>query len=161
MKQIQEIKSDFEQILSEVIKINGIPIESATQVAQVILQESGKFQRTEMMNNARLKSNGNANNNNGGQPATFKQKNALDNFGIKYSEDITKAEASALLEKAIAEAKKKRGGVITAPLSASRETQEEAESEDTEEQNTEWCPHCDREAHDESDCPAFASFYSD
>lgn len=130
MKTIQEIKTIFEQILSEVARINGIPIESATQVATVILQESGKFERTEMMNQARqnnnysngnqqpaLNNNGNGSNNGGKAPATDKQKNALDNFGITYSEDITKAEASVLLDKAISEVKKKRGGVITAPLS--------------------------------------------
>lgn len=124
-----EIKNEFEQILSDVLKINGLPIEEATQVAKVILQESGKYKRTIMMNEAKqnnnqqtaLNNNGNGNNNGGKAPATDKQKNAMDNCGIEYSEDITKAEASALLEKAIAEIESKRnsrnkkGGLATAP----------------------------------------------
>lgn len=49
MKSVEEIRSNFEQILNEVIRIQGLPVESATQVAAVILQESGKFERTEML----------------------------------------------------------------------------------------------------------------
>lgn len=99
MKTIQEIKSNFEQILSEVIKINGISTESATQVAAVILQESGKFERTEMLNGSR---NGNRNgNSNGNQPATFNQKRALTNLEIKYDKNISKSEASKLIEQAV------------------------------------------------------------
>jgi len=45
MKTIQEIKTIFEQILSEVLKINGISVDSAVQVSTVILQESGKYNR--------------------------------------------------------------------------------------------------------------------
>jgi hypothetical protein len=125
MKTIQEIKGDFEQVLSEVIKINGVSIEAAIQTAVVILQEAGKDRRAETYRQQRLNINGNGNNNNhangGKAPATDNQKNAMDNFGIEYSEDITKAEASALLEKAIAEAESKRnnrnkkGGLATAP----------------------------------------------
>ena len=51
MKTTQEIKTEFEQVLSEVSKINGMTAESAVQVATMILQESGKFQRTETMHN--------------------------------------------------------------------------------------------------------------
>ena len=120
MKNIQEIKNEFEQILSEVIKINGISVESATQVAQVILQESGKFQRTEMMNQARLNSNGNTNNgngnNNGYQPATNKQKIAMENLEIKFNKNISKTEASRLIEQAISQLRSNgKGRVITAP----------------------------------------------
>ena len=42
MKTTQEIKTDFEQILSDVSGISGITSDSATQVAQVILQEFGR-----------------------------------------------------------------------------------------------------------------------
>jgi len=95
MKTIQEIKSNFEQILEEVIKINGLAVESATQVATAILQESGKFERTEMLNG----NNGNRSSN--GKPATFSQKRALRNLGIKYNNNIDKTEASKLIEQAV------------------------------------------------------------
>lgn len=105
MKTTQEIKSNFEQILSDVIKIQGLPVESATQVATAILQESGKFERTEMLN-----SNGrNGNNSNGNGPATEKQKSALAKFGVKFEDSITKGEASYLIDKAITEARSRKG----------------------------------------------------
>ena len=95
MKNIQEIKADFEQILTEVIKINGISIESATQVATVILQESGKDRRSEIYQS---KFNGN---NNSFQPATDRQKIAMENLEIKFNKNISKAEASKLIEEAV------------------------------------------------------------
>ena len=96
MKSIQEIKSNFEQILSDVIKIQGLPVESATQVAAVILQESGKFERTEMLNNNR---NGNRVNSNGNdKPATEKQKKFLQDLGIAVTPNMTSREASRLIE---------------------------------------------------------------
>jgi fructosamine-3-kinase len=114
---IQEIKEQFEQVLNEVIKINGLTIESATQVAQVIITEAGKDRRAELLREARL--NNNRNNSNGNQPATFKQKKALRNFGIKYRNDITKSQASELIDEAIAEANGNRsnakGRLATAP----------------------------------------------
>ena len=100
----QEIKEQFKQTLEEVTKINGITTESAVQVATVILQESGKDRRAELLRETRLNNNGfNKNNKNGNQPATYKQKNALRNFGIKYSNNITKSEASRLIDEAITE----------------------------------------------------------
>lgn len=96
MKTTQEIKSDFEQILSEVSKINGITTESAVQVSTVILQESGKFQRTEMMNGNR---NGNGNGNgNGDKPASPKQIKFLQDLGILVEQGMTSRKASELIE---------------------------------------------------------------
>ena len=110
MRTIQQIKSDFEQILSEVVRINGISVESAVQVATVILQESGKFERTEMMNN-----NGfNRNNSNGNdKPVTEKQKKYLQDLGIAVTPNMTSREASKLID----DARNNKGRVITAPSS--------------------------------------------
>lgn len=94
MKTIQEIKSDFEQVLSDVSKINGISVESATQVATVILQESGKFQRTQMMNG-----NSNSYGSNGGdKPVSEKQKKFMQDLGITVTPNMTSREASELIE---------------------------------------------------------------
>lgn len=94
MKTIQEIKSNFEQILSDVIKIQGLPVESATQVAAVILQESGKFERTEILNNNR---NGNNNSNGNDKPITEKQTKFLQDLGVNELPK-TSREASRLIE---------------------------------------------------------------
>ena len=103
--QTVEIKEQFEQILSDLKEIGDLPTESAVQVAQVILQESGKDRRAKLLSEARLSNNGfNSSSQNSKandvQPATYKQKNALNRFGIEYSDDISKSEASELLEKA-------------------------------------------------------------
>ncbi len=110
MKTIQEMEKEFEQIISNVVKIDGVSVELATQVGAVILQEYGKNYRTEMIRESKLNANGKYSNGNGGQPATEKQKNALDKFGIEYSSNITKAEASRLLDEAIAKANGKGKG---------------------------------------------------
>lgn|SRR3989338_842426 len=95
MKTIQEIKTDFEQILSDVSKINGMTTESAVQVTTMILQESGKFQRTQMMNGNR---NGNTNSNGGDKPITEKQKKFMQDLGITVTPDMTSREASRLID---------------------------------------------------------------
>ena len=105
MKTIQEIKSNFEQILSEVSKIPEMTQDSATQIAAVILQESGKFERTEMLNNNR-NSNGN------GKPATQKQLKYLQDLGIAFTPNMTSREASRLIEQSRSNGK----GRTTAPL---------------------------------------------
>lgn len=105
MKTIQEIKNEFEQILSEVIRINGISVESATQVATVILQESGKFQRTEILNS-------NGRNNSNGKPATQKQIKYLQDLGVLVEPGMTSREASGLIESS------KGKGRNTAPSSS-------------------------------------------
>jgi len=107
MKTIHEIKTVFEQILSEVARINGIPIESATQVATVILQESGKFERTEMMNNNGFSRN---NGNNISKPISEKQIKFLQDLGIKEIPN-TSREASKMID----EVRGSKGRVITAP----------------------------------------------
>ena len=71
----QEIKNQFEKILAEVKEITGISDESATDVASLILKEAGKDRRTELLSISKLTSSESFNN--GNQPATFKQKNAL------------------------------------------------------------------------------------
>ena len=99
-----KIKEQFESILADVMKINGLSIEQATDVAKVILQEHGKFRRTEMLSQAR-QSNGNGysngNGSNGNQPATDKQKEALKKWRVSFADSITKDEASRLLDEAI------------------------------------------------------------
>jgi len=93
----QEITKEFEQILSDVIKLNGLSPESAVLSTQLILQEAGKDRRTEMIREAKL------NNSNGNEdvPATFNQKKAMRNLKISFSEDIGKKEASTLIEQAV------------------------------------------------------------
>ena len=91
MKTTQEIKADFEQILSEVSKISGVTPDTAVQVSTVILQESGKFQRTEIMHNGR-------NNNGNDKPATEKQIKFLQDLGIIVESGITSKKASELIE---------------------------------------------------------------
>ena len=96
MKTIQEIKQDFEQVFAEVSRIDGITAESATDVAKVILQESGKNSRTQVMNtnnnsNAKRAYNSNA-------PATYKQKYLLKMNGVSFPENITISEASKLID---------------------------------------------------------------
>ncbi|MBT4483965.1 MAG: hypothetical protein HOC71_09855 [Candidatus Latescibacteria bacterium] len=103
--QLHEIHQQFEKILRELRNIQGLPEESAVQVAQVILQEAGKDRRGELANNAKSSSNGYYSSsqsceNGSNQSATEKQKNSLTMFGIEYSDDITKVEASKLLDKA-------------------------------------------------------------
>lgn len=95
MKTIQEIKNEFEQILSDVSSISGVASDSAVQIATAILHESGKFQRTQMLQG----NNRNNNSRNNNQPATEPQKYTLKKHGIEFSDDISKAEASALLDK--------------------------------------------------------------
>lgn len=93
MRTIQQIKSDFEQILSEVVRINGISVESAVQVATVILQESGKYNRCPGIN---------GDNGNNGEPATQNQKQAMKNLRLVFTENISKADASRHIEQAVA-----------------------------------------------------------
>ena len=110
-----QIKEEFESILADVMKINGLPIEQATDVAKAILTESGKDRRTAMMNQSRQNGNGisNANgsngNGNGNQPATEKQKEALKKWRVSFSDGISKDEASKLLDEAIAKKNAKNG----------------------------------------------------
>ena len=95
-----EIKEQFEGILADVMKIQGLPVEQATEVALTILRESGKYKRTEMLSQVR-QSNGNSNGN-GDKPATEKQKEALKKFRVSFSDNISKEEASKLLDEVIA-----------------------------------------------------------
>lgn len=107
MKTIQEIKQDFEQIFAEVSRINGITTDSATEVAKVILQESGKNSRTQAMqsnndSNARRAYNSNA-------PATEKQKYMLKKLKVDFQENISKSEASRLLDNALGKKSDEKG----------------------------------------------------
>jgi len=102
MRTLQQIKSDFEQILSEVLKINGISVESAVQVSTVILQESGKYNRCPETKTE--------NGDNEIVPATESQKKAMSNFKLSFPEDISKAEASQLIEQAIEKANSRKNG---------------------------------------------------
>lgn len=102
MKTTQEVRNEFEQILSEVKNINGVMPESAVQIATAILHESGKFQRTQMLQGS------NQNNRNNNQPATDKQKDYMKQLRVNFDDNITKAQASDEIEKAKAEKKKGR-----------------------------------------------------
>jgi len=100
MKNTQEIKADFEKIFQEVSAIQSLSTTDKIQVAIAVLQELGKYNRGEAMSTARANGNNN-------EQATEKQKNALSKFGVKFSDNITKSEASDLLDKVITEAKNK------------------------------------------------------
>lgn len=104
MKNIQEIKADFGKAFAEVSTIAGLSVTDTIQIAIAVLQEYGKYSRGEAMRE------GKDNGNNKDMPATEKQVSALNKFGAKFPETITKAEASELLDKLIVEAKKKKGG---------------------------------------------------
>jgi len=103
MKNIREIKVDFENVFAEVSAIQGLSASDKVQVAIAALQELGKYSRGEAMSAG--KTNGNSNS----MPATEKQKIALGKFGVKFAENITKAEASDLLDKVITESQNKKG----------------------------------------------------
>ena len=94
MKTTQEIKTEFLQVLNEVFMgVKGITLDLAITATTQIIQESGKYTRQEVA----IKSGNSAVNNS--EPATDKQKYALEKNGVEFSEDITKTEASALLDK--------------------------------------------------------------
>ncbi len=102
MKSIKEIKMDLSMALEEVPSNPGINMSDRVQMAIALLKEYGKYNRGEAMSNSKTNGNSEA-------PATEKQKSALYKFGVKFSEDITKAEASAMLDKAIADSKERKG----------------------------------------------------
>lgn len=89
----QERKEEYKEIYEEVAKINGLTTQEAVEISIAILQETGKDRRAELLG-ARFNSNGN------GNSATPKQKSYLNRLGIKYSNNITKTEASELIDKA-------------------------------------------------------------
>jgi hypothetical protein len=101
MRTLQQIKSDFEQILSEVIRLNGISVESAVQVSTVILQEFGKYSRCPEAKTSGAETAGVSNGEDDEEPATFNQKKALKNLKIGFSDNIGKTEASKLIESAV------------------------------------------------------------
>ena len=106
---------DFNRILDEIQSISGLPAERAVDAALILTQESGKDRRSELLRLARADFNGNGSDN-GNQIATEKQRSALAKFGIKFNANISKAEASDLLDKAITESNSKRKGRrVTAP----------------------------------------------
>ena len=90
----QERKEEFKGIHEEVVKIDGLTTQETVEVSIAILQEAGKDRRTELLG-TRFNNNGNDS-----QSATYKQKNYLKRLGIKYTDTITKAEASELIDKA-------------------------------------------------------------
>ena len=114
MKTIQEIKQDFEQIFAEVSGISGMTTDSATEIAKVILQESGKNSRTQAMNE---KSNSNAKRAyNSNVPATEKQKYLMKLRGINFQADVSKSEASRLIDNALGKKSEEKGRAPPAPL---------------------------------------------
>ena len=97
-----QIKSEFEQILADVVKVQGLPIDSAVDVAKVILQESGKDRRTLLLNQFPKTGNGSGGaSDNGNTPATDSQKDFMRKLKISFGEEISKAEASKLIDEAI------------------------------------------------------------
>ena len=116
-----DISKQFEQILSELKEIEDLTDDSIVQVAQVILQESGKDRRAALANKAKSSNNGyftrsQSSENGDNQPATERQKNALSNFKIPYSEDITKIEASVLLDEAFEKLERNKKGSRKTPF---------------------------------------------
>lgn len=110
MKSLQQIKQDFEQILSEVLRINGISVESAVQVSTVILQESGKYNRCPETKTE-----------NGDDEYVFAsdgQKNAMRNLKLSFPEDISKEKASKLISEAIEKIQNRKNGFMKGMLSA-------------------------------------------
>lgn len=96
-----QIKTEFDQIIADEMKTNGLSMEQAVDVAKTIMQEAGKFKRTEMMNHAKQHGNGTANGN-GNASATDKQKELLKKFNVSFADSLTRSEASKLIEEAIA-----------------------------------------------------------
>ncbi len=112
----EEIQQQFEEILTELRDIEGLPAESVIQVAQVILQEVGKDRRAELIQENRSSNNWNNSYSSNNLEATDKQKNALTKFGIQFSEDITKADASELLDKAFEKLERNKKGSRKTPF---------------------------------------------
>ena len=113
--QLHEIHQQFEKILGDLRNIPGLPDESAVQVAQVILVEAGKYRRGELASKSKSSNNGyysssQSSENGSNQPATEKQINALNKFGVEYSDDITKADASKLLDSVFAKLDNRKKG---------------------------------------------------
>lgn len=109
-----ELKEQFEQVLNELKGIDGLTSETAVQVAQVILHESGKDRRTELLRESKVDYKSyqcGQGSSKGSQPATLRQKNALTNFGIKFRDEITKADASELLDTAFEQLDKRQNDV--------------------------------------------------
>lgn len=90
-----QIKTEFDQIIADEMKTNGLSTEQAVDVAKTIMQEAGKFKRTEMMNHS--KQNGTANGN-GTAPASDKQKDFMRKLKISFSDNVTKGEAIKLID---------------------------------------------------------------
>ncbi|MDD5670238.1 MAG: hypothetical protein PHN49_01225 [Candidatus Omnitrophica bacterium] len=97
MKSIKEIKMDLAAALEEIPVTQGLNTSDRVQMAIALLSEYGKYNRGEAMSN---KANGTSQ-----EPATEKQKFALEKNGVDFSENITKSEASALLDKVMPQAK--------------------------------------------------------
>lgn len=108
MKTTQDIRTDFENICNEIAQLQ-LSKEQSFELALAILEEYGKYNRGAEAVNSRA--NGKGSN----LPATEGQKNALSKFRVKFAESITKDEASALLDKAIAEAEERKKGRLSAP----------------------------------------------
>lgn len=94
MKNLKEIKTDFESAMAEIPAIQGLNTSDRVQIAVALLREYGKYQRGEAMNTA--KANGNSNSNE--KPASEKQIKFLQDLGVLVKPGITSREASALIE---------------------------------------------------------------
>lgn len=90
----QKIKTEFLQVLNDVFMgVKGMTLENAITTTTAIMQESGKYARQEVAMKSGITAG------NISEPATEKQKFALRKNGVEFSDSITKAEASALLDK--------------------------------------------------------------
>lgn len=102
-QQLEEKASDYVKIFE---KVNGMV--SDFHVASVIVEQIGKDTRCAMMNGNGRNSNNKSGNGiiikNPEAPATTEQKWRLRNEGITFSKDITKGEASRLIDEAIRKA---------------------------------------------------------
>ena len=70
------------------------------QVAASILQEIGKDRRASIIHSSRQADTGLRSNENSSQPATPKQLKFLKQLGVQVSENLTKKEASDLIDRA-------------------------------------------------------------
>ncbi|MFB6167006.1 MAG: hypothetical protein ABEJ62_01970 [Candidatus Nanohaloarchaea archaeon] len=78
---------------------HGFESDTATELAEQVLEEIGKDRRTDTIQQGRE----DLRDTEGPEPATERQKEYLDDLGVEYEEDITKEEASELIDEATQE----------------------------------------------------------
>ena len=95
---ISEYKQLFEDMLKEVLSIEGIDSDKAVNVASILVQEYGKNKRTEILREAR--SNGHSESS-ANSEATEKQLKFLKQLNVEVPEGTTKRQASEMIAEAV------------------------------------------------------------